>query len=540
LKRSFLAALLVLVGVVHAGVGARYLVITADALYGSILPLAAWKQATGLETKVVRLSEVGTDTGAIKNYIKNAYTNWPLKPEYVLLVGSPSLLPARLYYDHGRVYLSSDNIYGDMIGDFGAELAVGRLPASTAAQLDVMVAKILMYEKTPDLTDSVWMRRLTTVVREGGDPDDTVYWNNIRNAARKTQAAGFVNCDSFSYLRGDSSSDVMRSLNTGSGLVLYRGTANGNWYQPFELVQPDALTSTNKLPLVCSVTCQTVTLDPYDPTMLGDWFMTAGTLSDLHGAVAFFGNTHPDNQVAQERGAIARGFFDGLFAEGIWKLGLTMLRAKAQLKTEFPAASNDYRGFSLLGDPELGIWTATPQALTVEHPAHIPPGAQTLPVMVTVQGMPVESAQVCASLDTLVYTHAYADSTGCVQLMLTAPDTGSVRLVVTGKNLLPYDALIPIVLTATAEPSTPQAVGLTLSVTPSPCRTSARFSFLPGARDRSPLTLSIFNTQGCLMTSMSPVIVPFELLTSALVPGAYFVRLSGSGFTATTRLVVAR
>jgi hypothetical protein len=198
--------------------GARYLVICADPLYGSIQPLARWKQATGLLTKVVRLSEIGTDTAAIRDYVRSAWNNWPIKPEYLLLVGNGSLVPARLYKQNGSVFLSSDNIYADIDADTWAELAVGRLPAANMVQLDVMVAKTLAYERTPDLTDSLWMLRMTTVVREDGDQDDTLYWNNVRNAAARAGAAGFVNCDSFSYLRGHSSTDVANSCIAVPGL----------------------------------------------------------------------------------------------------------------------------------------------------------------------------------------------------------------------------------------------------------------------------------------------------------------------------------
>jgi hypothetical protein len=495
LKKFLVLALVFAVGLTYAANYAKYLVICADALYNSIQPLAQWKQATGLPTRVVKLSSIGSDTTAIRNFIKDAYSSGPVQPGFVLLVGSPSLMPARLYYDHGYVYCSSDNIYGDMTGTLEAELPVGRLPASSAAQLDVMVAKTLMYEKTPDLTDSLWMRKLTTVVREGGDPDDTIYWNNIRNAARKAQAAAFVNCDSLSYLRGHTSTDVMNSLNRGAGIVLYRGNAGSTWYTPFDQIRPGQLTSTNKLPIVCSITCQTMTLDPYDPPMYGDSFMRAGTLSNLRGGVAFFGNTHPASEVARVRGAVARGFFDGLFTENAWKLGKAMLCAKHQLYLEFPGSTSDYRGFSLLGDPDLGIWTATPRTLTVGHPTEILPGLQQVHVTVGWNFMPVQGALVCASMDTIVYVSAYTDSAGAVDLTVNPPDSGHIRLVVTGQNLYPYDGCINVVSTAVAEPA-PVRPGNTPGLTATPALVTRTCRFTWNSALTSPARLSIYDASG--------------------------------------------
>ena len=524
MKTLLVLALPVLFLTAHAEDGARYLVICADSLRASIEPLAQWKQATGVSTRVVPLSETGSDTTAIKAYIRNAYTSWTVKPEYVLLVGDAATLPARLYLWHGYVYCSSDNIYADVAGDYQAELAVGRLPASTPSELDVMVAKTLRYERDPDLADSLWMRRMTTLIREGGDPDDTIYWDNIRNAARRAHAAGFVNCDSLSSDRGNNSTDVMNSCDSGTGFVLYRGPAGGNWVEPFDQVEPDAITATNQLPIICSITCQTMSLVPYE-TMLGEDWMLSGSMDNLHGAVAFFGNTHPDDQVARQRGAIARGFFDGLFADTIWQLGKTALRAKSQLHSEFPADTYDYRGYSLYGDPALGIWTATSRPLTVGHPATLPPGPQQLAVTVNWKGTPVANALVCASTDTTVYSYGHTDTSGRVALSVTVSDTGSVRLVVTGNNLYPYDTLIPVVWTAISEQTQLPVPGpVTLTASPNPCSRTSTLRVLGSSFILPPSSLSVYDASGSLVL-VRPVPSSSLVLPTSSLPAGFYLAL---------------
>lgn len=427
--------------------GARYLVICPDTMLASIAPLASWKHATGMMSKVMPLSVVGNDTGSIRSFIRNAYFNWPVPPEYVLLIGDGATLAAGIYRD--GEYFGSDNLYGDMTGDLRAELPVGRLPAHSAAELDVMVAKMLAYERCPDLSDSLWMRRLTTIVREDGDDNDSIYWNNVRYAAQLAGDAGFVGCDSLSYLRGHTRDDIATSVTSGTGIVLYRGQACGNWWSPFD-VRPESTRNGAMLPVICSFSCGTMSLLPGE-SEIGDIWMSTGAVADLRGAAAFFGNTHCQASVARYRGAITRGFFDGLFIEGIHRLGCAMLRAKEQLFEEYPNDTSDYRAFTLYGDPDLSVWTATPRLPLVVHPASVLPGPQELCVAVSDDSVPVESALVCVSFDTLVYSYGYTDTLGDMALSIDVPPDCSLRLVVTGRNLLPYDTMIPVIATATRE-----------------------------------------------------------------------------------------
>jgi len=187
----------------------------------------------------------------------------------------------------------------------------------------------------------------------------------------------------------------------------------------------------------------------------------------MKGGVAFFGNTHSASSVAQVRSAVARGFFTGLFTENKYKLGQTTVRARYQLYQEYPTYTNDYRGFNLLGDPELGIWTATPKQLSVQHPAEILKQPQQVEVIVTADGNPVSGAKVCASMGTAVYKYGNTDGQGRVLLDVNPTDTGNMRLVVTGQNLYPYDGIIRVVTqVGVAEPRLPAPVNCRLSARP--------------------------------------------------------------------------
>jgi hypothetical protein len=523
-----------LLGAALAAQGARYLVITTDPLQNSVQPLAQWKHAKGMQCKVVPLSQIGSDTASIRNYIRNAWNTWPVRPEFVLLVGSPSSLPSRHYsLMHGESY-DSDNIYGDVSGDFRMDIPVGRLPARTVAQLDVIVAKTLLYDKTPDLTDTAWMRRLTTVCRDLGDDDAYIYWSDIRFAAGLARAAGFLGCDSLASSRGDTAPDVEASVNAGTGLVMYRGTGTGNWYRPFA-VNPANCRTNRRLPIVLSFTCATMTLTPGE-SMVGDAWVKAGTVAEPRGAVAFIGNTHSSVNVARDRSAVARGFFMGLFNENRWHLGHSLIRAKQQLYQEFPQNTSDYRGFNLLGDPELGVWTNIPQPPQVTHPFQIMPGQQTVSVAVNLAGAPFDSALVCLSMDTAVYAYGYTDAQGSIGLSVNPIDTGRMRIVVTGKNLYPYDTAIHVGEVGLAEHTAAPLPQSRLVACPAMFTGRTRLTWPV----RAAAAVSIYNACGVLVRTLAgPGSADWNGLDDRGLPcdaGIYLARLQGSS-AGTARLV---
>ncbi len=497
--------------------GARLLVIATDALYNSILPLAQWKQATGLTTKVVKLSEIGSDTTSIKNYIRTAWSTWPTKPEYVLLVGSPNNLPARYYQRmHGEGY-SSDNIYGDMTGNYQMEIPVGRFPAKSTAQLDVMVAKTLSYEKAPPLSDTVWTRKLTSVCRDAGDDDAATYWADIRNAITLATASGFIAFDSLASSRGHTYQNVVNSVSAGTGMVMYRGSATGNWYEPFA-VDPAASASTGKLPLILSFTCATMTLSAGE-SMVGEAWVKAGTTTQPRGGVAFFGNTHSASSVAAQRSAVCRGFFAGLFTEHKYALGLSCLRGKLQLYQQYSYDTADYRGFNLLGDPTLDVWTGLPRILTVEHPLEIEPAPQQLHVVVTSAAGPEDSALVCASMDSTVYAYGFTDSNGAIDLDISPTNTGSLRLVVTGHNLYPYDTTIAVTHVGIEERTNlPCAGTVNFAVAPAVFNRTARIFWTPGLAGS---VVEVFDATGRTVATLGPAGSGVVWNAAGIQAGAY-------------------
>jgi len=436
LIKSITLTLVFLVIPIFAQEGARYLIITHSNFYDCIQPLAQWKNQKGMKCKVAQLSETGSTYDSIRNYIVQAYNTWNPQPEYILLVGSGNFVPS--YYSSSS-WLYTDNYFGDMTGDYRAEIQVGRLPCNNLVQCSVMVSKILYYEKQPTFTDSLWMVKGTGIVREDNDPvDDTIYWNNVRFVYQLMQTAGFAAIDSFSSQRGNSATDVVNSVNNGRGIVLYRGQGVNNWWLPFA-VNPASTANGTKLPIVASMTCQTMTMSPNE-SMVGERWLRVGTVASPKGAVAFFGNTHTSSNVAAVRATATRGFFRNFFSN-TYQLGKAVLAAKESLYVRF-ANRAYYEGLNLNGDPELNLLTQIPRQLTVTYPDTIGIGSQNIMIQVERLGTSIANALVCLWKGTEVYTYGYTNALGNVNLSINPQAVGNILLTVTARNSLPFEAII--------------------------------------------------------------------------------------------------
>jgi gingipain R len=496
--------------------GARYLIIAHDNFYDAIQPLAEWKLQKGISDTVVRLSQIGSTANQIRAFIVNAWNTWNPRPEYLLLVGSGYYIPA-FARGHGEDALYTDNPFADMTGDYRAELVYGRLPCKTARQCSVMVAKTLAYERTPYMADTLWFRRGTTIVADSGDSDGWLYWEDARFYAGLAGAAGYAGIDSLSSSHHDDQADVVQSINNGTSFVLYRGTAGANWWLPF-MVNPVQTNNGTRLPIICSFTCQTEALNRYD-SMVGETWLRVGTPQALKGAVAFLGNTHSASHVAPPRSAMTKSFFEGVFSESLMHLGRVALRGKDSIFARFHD-SLEYFGFNLLGDPELCLWTSTPQPLQVSYDSVIP-GPGVFPVAVHRAGTAVAGALVCVMDGSGVYEYGYTDSSGSVAFAVNPRQPGTLHVSVTAFNCIPHEGSARITGGAVAEPPDPKSETRdpkVLTVYPNPG--SGRFGIRVSVTSR----LAVYDAGGRLKAVLLPKGGEAVWDAGTLSSGVYLIR----------------
>jgi hypothetical protein len=415
-------------GAAFAQSGCRYLIISADQFTSLAQQLAVWKTQKGMLARVVPISEIGANSTSIQNCVRNAYNTWNPRPEYVLILGSPDYIPA---YQNGY-----DTYYGDMSGDYEMEISVGRLPAWHLRECSTLVFKTLNYERPTSPNDTLWLLKGTTTVREDNPPDE-YYQADSRILRNYWQAAGYVVAESLCDLYGHTSADVTAAANNGRAFITYRGVAGGMWWIPFNTINPYSWTNGAHMPVVVGATCATMTLAPGEE-LYADKFVRAGSPSGTGGAVAYFGTTQSTSSASRFRSAAYRGFFKSLYEEGAYRLGDATLRARFRIDSLYHDQTR-YMEWNLLGDPELNVWTRQPVHTAVQYDSVVVAVPQDFTVLVTAGTGSIAGAVVCASMDSSIYAWAETDSTGRVNLPLNPSHTGTMKVVVTGRNLWPVE-----------------------------------------------------------------------------------------------------
>ena len=420
-------------------IGARYLIITHDNFYDAVQPLAQWKHKKGLRTKVVKLSEIGSSSYQIRNYVTNAYNSWQIPPEYLLLVGAPTYLP---FPQIGWTF--TDNYYTNITGDIYNEILSGRLTVHNTTEAQTVVNKILAYERTSDTADPFWFTGACLIARLGWDQDDSIYWSDTYHAADLMINYGYTTIDTLSNYYGHNTSHVISAVNSGRSIVMYRGTGLNNWYNPFA-VNPDLTQNGSKLPIVLSFTCRTIGTGS-TPATAEKWLLT-GTPSIPRGASGYFATTTTVHNQAYLRSAVAKGFFDAVFVDHKKTFGEACEAGRVKVYQMYPyqGGAAEYYGFTTLGDPSMNLWTACPKSIDVTHDSSLFVGDDTLNVHVEYAEIPVESAFVCILLDSTIYETGYTNHAGDLSFAITLPHRGDIDVTVTGTNLYPYEGTVTVV-----------------------------------------------------------------------------------------------
>ncbi len=442
MKRTLLILIIIILlcpfsTVLGQELGARYLAITADIFYEDAKPLVEWKHRKGMRARLVKLSETGSSAVEIRDYIRNAYATWTIRPEYILFVGAPNYIP--MTYHNGAY---TDNYYTDINDDLFNEVLSGRLTVHSNDETKNVVNKILHYERWPDTTDRTWFTKATLIANTDGEwHSDSIYWDDIHHFAGLMADTGFTHIDTLSDQYGNSSADVINGVNDGRGFVLYRGSGVSNWWPPFDC-DPDQVQNGYQMPVVLSITCSTLGSGS-TPAAAERWFLT-GTASEPKGAAGYFATTTVLTNGAHFRSAIAQGFADALFLEDCQTFGKACEGGRKRVWMVWGNA-NEYRGYHTIGDPEMNLWLCPPRHTAVDHPSVVMLGLNEMDVTVTANSVPCAGATVCLiQCDTVIYEVATTGADGRTHLTFNVLLSDSMTITVTGPGLYPYEGRIMV------------------------------------------------------------------------------------------------
>jgi len=412
-----------------------YLIIVYDGFESNITPFANWKKQKGYFVTVTKTSNIpgGPTTTNIQSYIQDAYNNWAIPPQFVLLVGDEPQIPAFTGTQTGSV---TDLYYAAISGsDYIPDLWLGRFSAETGTQVDVEVGKVLDYEHANWTNGTDWLKK---AVFMASSDNHNISEGTHRFVIHTYLGPDGYTCDSLWTYYGATTQDTKDAINDGRSLAIYSGHGSEtSWADgpPFSQSDVQSLSNLDMYPMVSSHACLTGDFG-YSTECFGEtWVRVAGK-----GAISFWGAS--TYSYWTEDDTLERGMFYEFFVNNItWLAGMQ----DAGLYHVYLAGSMEqyyYEEYNCFGDPSMMIWTEVPQHLTVTHPAVIPVGPYSIPVNVTVSGSPVDSALVAAivkSSGSLVTAYTVG---GNAILPVNTIGGDSVFITVTGYNLEPYYGVI--------------------------------------------------------------------------------------------------
>lgn len=385
------------------------LIIADPNLTDALTPFVRWKTAKGIKTTLRTTNDTGTTDTQIKSYIQTFYGQNP-GLAYVLLVGDHGQIPAHTYGTTGAgEELWSDSYYGQLAGgvnDFYPEVFVGRFPAASAAQAELMVDRTIDYELTP--APGNWMEKAIGLASNEGDgigDDGEIDYEHMRNIRTRLMSFGYSAVYEF-YEGSQGGQDVggnpnstiiLPAINEGVGLFNYTGHGSQNMFVTgnFTSTNINQATNVGMYPFVISVACNNGTFT--DGSCLGESFLRADDNNAPAGGIAFAGSSilmawAPPMQTQDEMTEIIAEAYPN---NRKTTLGGLFYNSQMSMLEEYPGENGEevMQTWVLFGDPSTVFRNRQTMNLNVTHVGNVPLGTTSLTVNCDVDGAEVAISQ---------------------------------------------------------------------------------------------------------------------------------------------------
>ena len=434
----------------------NYVIVTQESWVSAFQPLADWKTQKGVPAAIVTTSWIyndggysGTNVEKIRAFVQDAYINWGAT--YVLLGGDTDVIPCN-YHSFPSVDsdpVPNDAFYADYDSDWICEVNVGRAsvtgPGNGTGQIGDFIAKVLAYETNPPLTNYATNAGFFGFDLDSSTPAEQCKINITDNYIPDDWTVTTV----YDSQSGNHRTNVINTLNAGQNLVNHADHSNsdcmGTGYVNHDWLiynsDMDSLTNGNKQSILYSMGCDPAAYDVSNS--IAEHFVR----NSNGGGVAFIGNSRYGWYDYGSFDTYSMGFdvhfFKSLFANNFYHLGTAFSHHKNDGYQDSP--DDDYYKYiftelTLLGDPELPVWTENPSSLVVSHPLSLPLGSSTFTVHVqTSYGTNVPYAYVCLWKGSEVYQRKHTSSNGYATFTVSPATEGSMTITVTCHNYLPSE-----------------------------------------------------------------------------------------------------
>jgi hypothetical protein len=337
--------------------GADYVIIAASHLVADAQRLADLREADGYRVLLVDIDDVywefaggEPDPLAVRDFLSFAKQEWETAPRFAALVGKGTLdyrdlmglggnwLPPALAPTEGGLF-PSDSMLGDVVGDDGVpEIAIGRLPITTAEELDRIIDAIQAFEANHESMAALFaaddstrddfaaaMRLLTGWTTPERTQEIDLNAETLENARARLLSMWEGRLSWVSYV-GHSGLDRIAT----EGLLTSADVP--------------ALAEMQSTPVVLGWTCNMVRFDIPGFFSLGEQLLTEGTSAGVFSATGW--SNHVDTD------ALRTAFTEAVFASDAETIGEAMIRAH-QAASDAPVPL--HRVYMLLGDPALRL-----------------------------------------------------------------------------------------------------------------------------------------------------------------------------------------
>ncbi len=270
---------------------ADFLIITHSDFHDQVQSLKSWRRSFNqMEVKTIKVQDIYdefsgglVDPVAIRDFLKYAYQKWrPLAPAFVLLVGDGTYDLKNNLGTGTKNFIPpftpdpsiSDDMYvwsGDTLN-----MIISRLPVRSASEAEVVVDKIVNYEKDPEfgtwrnlitlVADDEWYKEKGVIIIDGlwmfHTPDTEILAKSHIPPSFNMSKVYLMEYP-FDQNGGKSQAEeaIVNNFNSGSLIVNYIGHANPDvWSNEwvFKAAQDiPRLNNKRKLPLVYMATCLT-------------------------------------------------------------------------------------------------------------------------------------------------------------------------------------------------------------------------------------------------------------------------------------------
>jgi hypothetical protein len=516
--------------------GYQVLIITPQAFAATFQQLESLYLVRGLKTQIVTTETINsTGTGMdlqekMRNYIIQEYQQNGIS--YVVLGGDNEYLPHRGFYCYvisGSGYEDSDipadlyysaldgswNNDGDGYwGEIGEDdllpdVAVGRYPVSTVAQLEKMIHKTTFYQDQPVTGElekplmageNLWSDPLTYgedyLELLIGDRSDNGYTTHGMPETYNYQKL----YESQAYWDGN---QLMQQINQGTSFLHHSGHANQTYVMKLDISQINnanfsgANGTDHNYTIVYTHGCLCGAFDENDcigeAMVCIDNFAVAVVMNSRYG---WFNEGQTEGPSAH----LQREFVDALYHNQENHIGMAHMISKVSTSTWVNAPGQWEEGAlrwcfyccNVLGDPVLGLWTAEPITIQTEYTEEIMAGTTSIPVTVTSGGQPLAGANCVVMGDGSMLGCAVTDASGHAVVSIPQGFEGitSAELVVSGYNCLPHHYPLSIEVGTGEMPSRP----VTLQIMPNPF--TSETTLMIGLNEPKEILINYYITSG--------------------------------------------